>query len=113
MTPHDRLQSLANEAEVLMQQRGSGEEWDWLVVPRIRRLLDRSVDLLADLAEEVDEAGGAEAEARAMLDTRDEVAAHLRAADHVAAARARPGAHTNLLLKAVERLVAEYGVPET
>ena len=105
-TPDHRLRSLANEAELLTRLRGSGDEWDWLVVPRIRRLLDLSVKLLAELADDI---GADEAQGRRVLAVRDDVAAHLRAADHVLAAQARPEAHTNLLVQAIERLLEEYG----
>lgn len=102
-----RLASISNEAEVLAGLRDDSNTWGWIVVPRIRRLLDLSIDLLAEAAHDVDETD--EPRARRLLAARDDIAAHLRAADHLAAAKARPSTHTNLLVRAVERLAEEFG----
>lgn len=102
-----RLCRLANEASVLIGLRDSGIAWDPVVVVRIRRILDRAIDVLAELADQLpddDQAG------RRVRSTRAGVDAHLRAVDHLLAAGATGEKYVDLLADAVALLVAEADV---
>ena len=95
------VRRLAGEAQVLAAQRDDSNSWVWLTVPRIRQLLDRSVDLLAEAAHD---AGDDDRRARALRAARDEISAHLRAAEHVEAAKPQQTAHVDLVMRAVDVL---------